>query len=182
MESNLDQIIKGCIANDRRAQEALYKMFFPKMMAMCHRYTSDDDKAIMILNDGFLKVFSNIQNFEGRGSFEGWVRRLVFNCISDFFRKENKYLKLIFFEESEKEVDQVVLDKLFYDDLIKLITKLPGNTHKVFNLYAIEGFSHQEISETLNISEGTSKWHLSEARRKLKILLNTNNSNINHAG
>ncbi len=182
MDDSLRNIIHGCVDNKRSSQEALYKMFFPKMMSMCLRYTSDEDKAMMILNDGFLKVFKKIHTFEYRGSFEGWVRRLVFNSISDFFRKENKYLKLMLFEEAEKETKELVIDKLFYDDLLKLINKLPGNTHKVFNLYAIEGYNHREISEQLGISEGTSKWHLSEARKKLKQLMNLNNTSLNHAG
>jgi len=182
MNSSLTKLIKGCAANQRRAQEELYRLFFPKMIAMCYRYTSDDDRALMIVNDGFLKVFQKIKTFEHRGSFEGWVRRLVFNSISDHFRKEKKYMKLMVFEETEKKSEELVLDRLFYDDLLKLVNKLPGNTHKVFNLYAIEGYNHREISELLHISEGTSKWHLSEARKKLKQLLNSTNLKMNHAG
>lgn len=151
------------------------------MIALCFRYTSDEDKALTMLNDGFLKVFQKINTFEGRGSFEGWVRRLVFNSISDYFRKENKYVKLLLFEEAEKKEENLVLDRLYYNDLLKLVESLPGNTHKVFQLYAIEGYNHREISEMLNISEGTSKWHLSEARRKLKELLISNNQTVKHA-
>lgn len=182
MNSSLSKIISGCVANQRKAQEELYRLFFPKMIAMCYRYTSEEDRALMIVNDGFLKVFQKIGTYESRGSFEGWVRRLVFNSISDHFRKENKYMKLMVFEETEKKSDELVLDRLFYDDLLKLVSKLPGNTHKVFNLYAIEGYNHREISELLKISEGTSKWHLSEARKKLKQLLITANLKLNHAG
>lgn len=182
MNSHLEQVISGCIKNDRRHQEELYKLFFPKMMTMVRRYTTDQDKAISILNDGFLKVFKNIKSYKGSGSFEGWVRRLVFTSISDFFRKENKYLKLMLFEEAEKETNTSALDDLYYDDLLKLVNRLPGNTHKVFNLYAIEGFNHREIGEILEISEGTSKWHLSEARKMLKVLLNMKSKSVNHAG
>ena len=182
MNSSLDQIIKGCIKNNRTSQKALYEKYFAKMLAICFRYTKDEDKALMLLNDGFLKVFKNISKFEKRGSFEGWVRRLVFNCISDHFRKENKYLKVMVFEDAEKKSDDLVLDRIFYDDLIKLVEKLPGNTHKVFTLYAIEGFNHREIGEKVGISEGTSKWHLSEARKKLKELISTENATLNHAG
>ncbi|WP_235295912.1 RNA polymerase sigma factor [Portibacter marinus] len=182
MKSSLDRIIEGCIKNKRKSQQELYNLYFPKMIAMCFRYTSDEDKAMMILNDGFLKVFKNIHTFEFKGSFEGWVRRLIFNCISDHFRKENKYLKLMVFEEKEKRSDELVLDSLFYDDLLRLVNKLPGNTHKVFSLYAIEGFNHKEIAEMLDISEGTSKWHLSEARKKLKAMIRNTKTTINHAG
>ena len=182
MSTSLDNIIKGCIKNNRKSQQELYHLFFPKMIAMCLRYTKDEDKAMIIVNDGFLKVFKNIKKFEFRGSFEGWVRRLVFNCISDHFRKENKYLKMMVFEEQEKNSDEVALDRLFYDDLIDLVNRLPGNNHKVFHLYAIEGFSHREIAEQLMISEGTSKWHLSEARKKLKKMIYNTRLTINHAG
>jgi RNA polymerase sigma-70 factor (ECF subfamily) len=181
MSSSLTKIIEGCILNKRSSQEELYRLFFPKMIAMCFRYTSDEDKALMMVNDGFLKVFQKISTFQNRGSFEGWVRRLVFTSISDHFRKENKYIKLILFEEAEKREDDLVLDRLYYDDLLKLVESLPGNTHKVFQLYAIEGYNHREISELLNISEGTSKWHLSEARKKLKQLVITNNQTFKHA-
>lgn len=181
MSSSLNKIIEGCILNKRTSQEELYRLFFPKMIALCFRYTSDEDKALTMLNDGFLKVFQKINTFEGRGSFEGWVRRLVFNSISDYFRKENKYVKLLLFEEAEKKEENLVLDRLYYNDLLKLVESLPGNTHKVFQLYAIEGYNHREISEMLNISEGTSKWHLSEARRKLKELLISNNQTVKHA-
>jgi RNA polymerase sigma-70 factor (ECF subfamily) len=181
MSSSLTKIIEGCKNNNRSSQEDLYRLYFPKMIAMCFRYTSDEDKALIMVNDGFLKVFQKIGSFENRGSFEGWVRRLVFNCISDYFRKENKYMKLMLFEEAEKREDNLVLDSLFYDDLLKLVNSLPGNTHKVFQLYAIEGYNHREISELLNISEGTSKWHLSEARKKLKKLLIMTNQTVKHA-
>ncbi|GLR20094.1 RNA polymerase sigma factor [Portibacter lacus] len=182
MGSSLDKIISGCIANKRRYQEELYKMYFSKMIAMCLRYTSDQDTAMMVVNDGFLKVFKNIQNFENRGSFEGWVRRIIFTSLSDYFRKENKYLKFMIFEEPEKKSDETILERLFYDDLILLINRLSGNTHKVFSLYAIEGFNHREIAEKLCISEGTSKWHLSEARRKLKEIIKESKATLNHAG
>ena len=177
----IEKLIKACGKNNRRAQERIYRKLFPKMIAMVYRYTTDQDKALMIVNDGFLKMFKNIESYEYKGSFESWVRRLVFNSISDYFRKENKYLKFLIFEEHEKQLDDSVISKLYYEDLINLVDKLEGNTHKVFCLYAIEGFNHREIGELLNISEGTSKWHLSEARKKLKKLINRS-STINHAG
>ena len=182
MSTSLDKIIKGCIANKRQAQEILYKQYFPKMYSLCLSYTRDEDKAMMICNDGFLKVFKNVSAFAHKGSFEGWIRRIIFSSISDFFRKENKYLKMMIFEEAEKNCNEDITDKLYYDDLLKLVNKLPGNTYKVFSLYAIEGYTHKEIGVLLNISSGTSKWHLSEARKKLKDLLQLSKSSINHAG
>ena len=165
------EIIEGCRQNDRRCQEQLYRRFFPTLMGMCMRYTRDEDRALQILNDGYLKVFQNIDRFEASGSLEGWMRRIVFRCLADHFRKENKYLKFIVFDEPEKRQDETALDKLYYDDIIDCVEMLPDRSREVFKLFAIEGYTHKEIGEKLTISEGTSKWHLSEARNKLKQLL-----------
>lgn len=165
------EIIQGCIANDRRYQEVLYRRFFDTMMKMVRRYTTDEDKAIEILNNGFLKVFKKIDTFRGEGSFEGWIRRIVYHSISDFFKKESGYLKFIVLEEAEKDEPQTALHGLYYEDLIQIIEALPERSRQVFSLYAVEGYSHKEIAERLEISEGTSKWHLSNARDQLKKIL-----------
>lgn len=165
------KIIEGCRANDRRYQEELYRTFFNKMLAMCRRYTQDEDQQISIINDGFLKVFKKIDTFKGEGSFEGWVRRLVFTSLSDYFRKENKYLKFMIFDTPDSELKSESEESLYYQDIIKLVDRLPGKTKSVFYKYAIEGYTHKDIGKELGISEGTSKWHLSEARKKLQQLL-----------
>ena len=180
----LDQkeIIKGCIDNDRRSQEVLYKHFFPAMMNMCRRYSSDPDTLLSIINDGFLKVFQNINKFEDRGSLEGWIRKIVFRSLSDHFKKENKYLKLMIFEERDSQMKSNALDELYFEDILELVGQLPTATQKVFRLYAIEGYTHPEVSDLLNISVGTSKWHLSEARKQLKSLIKKNSLLNKHAG
>lgn len=175
------RIIEGCKANDRKCQEELYRTFFNKMLAMCRRYTQDEDQLVSIINDGFLKVFLKIDTFKGSGSFEGWVRRLVFTSLSDFFRKENKYLKFMIFDTPDSVLKSDSEESLYYQDIISLIERLPDKTKEVFHRYAIEGYTHKDIGEELNISEGTSKWHLSEARKKLQILLKERkiyNSNV----
>ncbi|MDF1697449.1 MAG: sigma-70 family RNA polymerase sigma factor [Saprospiraceae bacterium] len=175
------RIINGCKANDRRCQEELYKIFFEKMLSMCRRYTQDEDQQLTIINDGFLKVFKKIDTFKGEGSFEGWVRRLVFTSLSDYFRKENKYLKFMIFETPDSVLKSESEESLYYQDIINLIDLLPGKTKVVFQKYAIEGYTHKDIGIELGISEGTSKWHLSEARKKLQNLLkerNIYNSNV----
>ncbi len=175
------RIIEGCKANDRRCQEELYRIFFDKMLIMCRRYTQDEDQQISIINDGFLKVFKKIDTFKGEGSFEGWVRRLVFTSLSDFFKKENKYLKFMIFDTPDSVLKSKSEETLYYQDVISLIERLPVKTKEVFRKYAIEGYTHKDIGEDLNISEGTSKWHLSEARRKLQQLLKERmiyNSNV----
>ena len=138
---------------------------------MCRRYTQDEDQQLIIINDGFLKVFKNIHSFKGEGSFEGWVRRLVFTSLSDYFRKENKYLKFMIFETHDSILNSESEESLYYQDIINLIDLLPEKTRQVFHKYAIEGYTHKDISTEIGISEGTSKWHLSEARKKLQKLL-----------
>lgn len=174
-------LIEGCKANDRRSQEKLYRLFFPTMLSMCRRYTQDEDRLITIINDGFLKVFKKIDTYQHTGSFEGWVRRLVFTTLSDYFRKENKYIKFMIFDDGENDVSTEAEHNLFYNDIIELVELLPEKSKEVFYKYALEGLKHRQIAEELNISEGTSKWHLSEARKKLKVLLknrNIINSNV----
>jgi RNA polymerase sigma-70 factor (ECF subfamily) len=126
---------------------------------------------MLILNDGFLKVFQNIGKFEGKGSFEGWIRRICFRCLSDHFRKEKSYVQFLMFEDFDKSEYTNALNEIYYEELIQLVDKLPSTTAKVFRLYAIDGFKHREIAELLQISVGTSKWHLSEARNKMKNLI-----------
>lgn len=138
---------------------------------MCRRYTQDEDQLISIINDGFLKVFKRIGSYEAKGSFEGWVRRLVFTSLSDFFRKENKYLKFMIFDTPDTVMRSDSEETLYYQDIIKLMDRLPEKTREVFHKYAIEGYTHKDIGAEMNISEGTSKWHLSEARKKLQQLL-----------
>ena len=140
-------------------------------MRMVRRYTTDDDKALEILNNGFLKVFKKIHTFRSEGSFEGWIRRIIYHSVSDYFKKESGYLKFIVLEDAEQDTPQNALNGLYYDDLISILDELPERSRQVFNLYAVEGYSHREIAEHLEISEGTSKWHLSNARNQLKKLL-----------
>lgn len=129
-----------------------------------------------------LRVFMNIKQYDGRGSFEGWVRRIVFRSLSNHFRKDAKYLKVIFLEEKDKSTyASDALSELYYEDLMSLVDSLPEMMKKVFERYAILGMSHKEIGQELNISDGTSKWHLSKAREKLREKLNNKNRMVNHA-
>ncbi len=174
-------LIEACVRNERAAQEKLYKQYFPKMLQLCFRYTNDRDKAMEIVNNGFLRVFKKIDTFAFAGSFEGWMRKLVFHCISDHFRKENKYINHFVLEEKEKVTTVNALDQLYAEDILDLIANLPSTSQSVFRMFAIEGYSHKEISEKLNFSEGNSKWHLSQARKILKDQL-FNNRNKLYAG
>lgn len=170
------ELIQGCIQNDRKCQELLYKRYFHTMMAMCMKYTRDEDKAMLIMNDGFLKVFQKIGSFRSEGSFEGWIRRLIYHTLADFYKREKNYIRFIQIEEaSQTYTPATQSDSLEFEDLILLLDRIPYRSAEVFKLYAIEGFSHLEIGEKMQISEGTSKWHLSNARERLRTILISEN-------
>lgn len=165
------ELVQGCAANDRRAQEALYRYFFPEMLRMCRKYTRDEDTAIEIVNNGFLRVYKKIHQFEHRGSLEGWIRRLVYHCMADYYRQNARYLHFLILDDHDQSVPANGLDTFFEEDILKAVRTLPAISQEVFRLYAIEGYSHAEIAGALKMSEGTSKWHLSTARQKLRDLL-----------
>jgi len=168
---DINTIIEGCKKNDRSSQELLYRTFFPGMMAMCMRYMDDKDSAAAIVNDGLLKVFTKIDQYKNKGSFEGWIRRIVFHSLSDAVRKNSNYLKFMVFDDYEVGFAPDGLSKLYEEDILKLIERIPAASGNVFSLFAIQGYSHKEIAELKGISVGTSKWHLSEARKKLQQLI-----------
>lgn len=164
-------MIEGCKAGVREAQEKLYKMYYPKMMSMVKRYTNIHQYHLAeeILNNGFLKVFQKVDSFKFEGSFEGWVRRVIYHSIFDYVRANTKYNEKVVFVERDEVIQNNITSNLHYHELLKLVQELTDTTRAVFNMYVMEGLSHREISEALGISEGTSKWHLFEARRVLKI-------------
>lgn len=166
-----EELVKGCIANDRYCQEQLYRKFFPEMMAMCLRRTNDEEEAMSIVNNGFLRVFKKIHLYSFKGSLEGWVRRLIWHSLADYFRERQKYLRFLVFEERDAPHDSHPAYQLFAEDILKMVDALPPASAEVFRLYAIEGYTHTEIGEQLGISSGTSKWHLSVARQKLRQMI-----------
>ncbi len=163
-----EEIVKGCTDNQRSAQEQLYRHFFPIMERMVLRHTQDDDKIIDILNDGFLRVFQKIHLYNFSGSFEGWIRRIMYHSISNYFRKYKNDLKFLIYDDINHDGVQKAQHDLYYQDLVGLIDKLPEKHMKVFHLYAIEGFEHKEISEKLNMNNNTCRWYLAEARKLLQ--------------
>ena len=167
-KNTVEDVIQGCINNERKAQETLYKEFFPAMMSMCYRYTHDPDKAIEIVNNGFLRVFQKIHLFKHEGQLGGWIRKIVFHALSDYFRSRQSSVRFMVIEDREYSVNPSANEQLYYDDLMDLVNGLPRTTKNVFIKYAIEGYNHREIGEIFNISEGTSKWHLNNARKLLK--------------
>ncbi|MDF2436043.1 MAG: polymerase, sigma-24 subunit, subfamily [Bacteroidota bacterium] len=172
---NEHEIIKGCLKNDRASQKALYEQYYSKMLGVCLRYAKDKDEAKDILHEGFLKVFNSLKNFNGSGSFEGWIRRIMANTSIDHLRKNKQnYLIVSTVYANEKasnmidEIDEDELINIDKEEILKAVQELTPAYRTVFNLYVIEEFTHREIAEMLDISEGTSKSNLSKAKFNLK--------------
>jgi RNA polymerase sigma factor (sigma-70 family) len=167
-----DDIIKGCIANDRPSQEKLYRLLSPAMYGVCLQYASDADEANDFMQEGFIKVFIKLKSFRGDGSFEGWVRRIMVNTALQFLRKKKKMFiaNEIVAETADFETGGVNFD-LEAEDLLRMVQKLPDNQRMVFNLFAIEGYNHAEISRMTGLPENTSKSHLHRARTALKEMI-----------
>lgn len=142
------------------------------MLSICLRYTNDIDWAKDLLNEGFMKIFSNINKYEDKGSFEGWMKRIMVNHVIDELRKNKKHSVLNHanedWEYGNQATDNAGLENLKKEDLLKLFNELAPKTKMAFGMYAIEGFKHKEIAEKLNMSIETSKWHIKEARKHLK--------------
>lgn len=164
----MEELIQGCIRNERSAQEKVYKLFYPRMMALVKRYIDQDMQAEEVLNNGFLRAFQKVEQYTFQGSFEGWLRKIVFHAVSDYVKQNTKYNEKVVLAEKDQLIHKDHADRLYYNELLELVQNLPGATRAVFNMYVMEGFSHKEIGKCLGISEGTSKWHLSEGRRILK--------------
>ena len=163
--TNLEDCIRKCSSGDCKAQTALYNHFAPKMFGVCLRYSKDTTEAEDALQEGFIRIFTKIDQFGYKGSFEGWMRRIMVNQCFEKFRK-NSHLypveDMVVYEGVSFAEDTI--SGISADDLLKIIQELPPRYKMVFNLYAIEGYSHQEIGKMMNISEGTSKSNLSRAR------------------
>lgn len=161
------ELIQLAVENNRKAQQQIFAQFSPKMLGVCRQYIKDIHQSEDVMITAFMKVFANLKNFQNNGSFEGWIRRIMVNeCIS-FIRvqKKVKYIEdETYFEESFNNIES----QFSIDDIQFLIDSLPDGYKMVFNLYAIEGYKHQEIASMLGINEGTSKSQLSHARRILQ--------------
>jgi RNA polymerase sigma-70 factor (ECF subfamily) len=174
VSQHLANIIKASIKGDGKSQKQLYQMFASRLFGLCLRYASNEDEAKDLLQEGFIKIFENLKQYKHKGSFEGWMRRIMINTAMENFRKSSHFL--LYDNEAKMESVQVkyehVIEELSKKDLLKMIQSLTPQYRTVFNLYAIEGYTHQEIAERLNISEGTSKSNLSRAREMLKKKIN----------
>jgi RNA polymerase sigma-70 factor (ECF subfamily) len=168
-----EQLVKKCVSGDNSAQKKFYDLFARKMMGVCLRYANSHEEAQDVLQDGFIKVFNKLPDFESKGSLEGWVRRIMVNTALDAYRKAKKH-------QNNVDVDSVgfmlekkdfIIESINAEDLLNIIKTIPEGYRVVFNLFAIEGYSHKEIAERLGVSESTSKSQFSRAKKMLRKLL-----------
>lgn len=165
---SLNQLIRKCKLQDRKAQEELYRRYSGKLFLLCLKYSSDRQQAQDTLQEGFLKIFENLDQYSGKGSFEGWMSRITINTALKKFRDQTVYLSIEEDYIEDPEDFQVDEEQVELSELIRFIQELPERYRHVFNLFVMEGYSHQEISEMLKISPGTSKSNLARARLKLQ--------------
>jgi RNA polymerase sigma-70 factor (ECF subfamily) len=177
----IDTIINGCRQGDRKAQEQLYKDYYQAMVSLCLRYTKNGEDAVEVLNNGFLKVFKNIQRYDPQqAGLYTWIRTIVINSCLDFIKAKQKQGSFQELDEAlEVQIPADVVNRMKAGELLQLIRGLAPATQAVFNLYVMEGYNHREISGLLGISIGTSKWHLSEARKNLQQMIKQQNREIN---
>jgi RNA polymerase sigma factor (sigma-70 family) len=169
--SEVNKIINGCLAGDRRDQELLYRRHASKLYAVCLQYSGNDEEARDILQEGFIKIFENLPSYKHEGSFEGWMRKITVNTALEKFRSKHNLYRVDDIDqipELDAEPDTEDYAGLEANDLLDIIRELPPKYRVVFNLYALEGYSHKEIGKMVNISEGTSKSNLSRARSILQ--------------
>lgn len=170
---DLKKIIEECASGDVRAQEMLYRKFAPKMFGVCLRYSKDSTEAEDNLQEGFIKVFTNIQKFRHEGSLEGWIRRIMVNASLEKFRKQTIMYAVDDVSVFETpDFSDEILSNISANELLKLVQELSPRYRMVFNLFVMEGMSHQEISEEMKITTGTSKSNLARARDILKRKVN----------
>ena len=172
---------EGCLRNDRKQQELLYKTLAPRMLAVCMRYAHDKDEAQDILQEGFIKMFKNADKYRGDGNLEGWIRRIMVRCAISRYRKLKPMVLVEDFGEENSGYDSGYnAHGLEAKELMGMIQSLPQTYRSVFNMYAIEGYSHQEIGNTLGITELLSRTNLHRARNILKDMVNKLTSNEAH--
>lgn len=165
-----EQLIEGCKQGKRIAQKELYEIYSRKMMGVCLRYVGDRETARDLLQDGFVKVFTCMDSYSGIGSFEGWMRKIFVNCALEYLRKSDVLRESTDLDNTAEliETDGSAVSNMSAAELMKLVEELPAGFRTVFNLFAIEGYSHKEISEMMNITESTSRSQFTRAKQLLQ--------------
>lgn len=175
LKTELDNIIKGCHNNDRKSQKALFERYYGLFLSIVMRYIKSKDEAEEVLNQGFLKIFTKIDSYKGKGSFEGWMKRIIVNTSLDYLKSLKDFTDDEIDDYTSYEYDLYTLNEAIsnmqVEVIIDKIKELPAMSRAVFNLYVMEDFKHKEIAEKLGISEGTSHWHLQNAKKKLAKIL-----------
>ncbi|MCB9195358.1 MAG: sigma-70 family RNA polymerase sigma factor [Flavobacteriales bacterium] len=172
-----EQLIEACLNGDARAQKMLFQNFGPKLYAVCLRYSKSEEEAQDMLQDGFVKIFEKLLSYKGEGSFEGWMRRIMVNTCLDEIRRTKKFQSNVDVEDFSYSLtdNETVLDDLAAKDLLKILQRIPMGYRTVFNLYVIEGYSHKEIADELEITVSTSKSQFSRAKAMLREILSKQN-------
>lgn len=172
-------IISRCLNNDKKAHEEFYKILYRMLIGVCWRYAGNKEKAVEYMNLGFVRILMNLKQYKDHIPFDLWARRVVINTIINEFNREKKWQEKTRSIENKEQViaaDKDLTD--FQEDMIELIKEkiplLPPMTARVFNLYAIDGYVHQEIAKMLGITEGTSAWHYSEAKKRIRQMIGVN--------
>ncbi|MDR0835650.1 MAG: sigma-70 family RNA polymerase sigma factor [Tannerella sp.] len=167
------QLVKGCIECERKAQKALYDKYSRQMMSVCLRYVKETETARDLLQDGFILVFSNIDKYKGDGALDAWVRRIFVNCALEHLRKYDILKESIDIEDDMVSgmVDESTVSRMTAAELMDCVGSLPEGYRTVFNLFAVEGYSHKEIGEMIGISENTSRSQYMRARQKLREMI-----------
>ena len=176
MTEKIKDIITGCIAGNRNCQSDLYKLFSPKMMIVCLRYSKNLEEAEEILQDGFIRVFKFIGQFKNEGSFEGWVRKIMVNCALQKLRSQVNLRPVISLnaESHDETFQNTIVENMNGKEMMQMVQELSPAYRMVFNLYHFEGYKHREIAELLGVGEGTSKSNLAQAKRILQNAVNKN--------
>jgi len=169
------EVVSGCQTKDPHYQQILYKQYYKKMYGVCLRYTDNEADAMDILQEGFIKVFQQIAKFEGRGSLEGWIRRIMIHQAIQHYRKQSRYLMVNFENADIIEDKTCIVSSLSQAEILSYIQALPVGYRTIFNLYVVEGYTHEEIAKKLNIAPGTSKSQLARAKQFLRKRINHSN-------
>lgn len=171
-EQKIEALVKACKKGKRDSQKELYKLFYSYGMSICLRYSQNREEAQEILNDGFVKVFNNLDKYDLNLSFKGWLRRILINSAIDYYRKHHKHQHTLEIVQDQYLDDAPdALHNLSVEEIMNLVQQLSPAYRMVFNLYVLEGYKHHEIAEELNITVGASKSNLAKARMKLRSML-----------
>ena len=171
-ELEIKQLITKCLEQDRSAQRLLYKTFYGFAKAICLRYSNNSYEAAEIINEGFFKVFKNLDRYTNHYSFKPWLAKIMVNTSIDYYRNNSKTALFEDLDSVNQATNEVSVEsKMNYHDLLAMVQRLSPAYRAVFNMFAIDGYSHEEISKVLNINTGTSKSNLFKARAKLKEMI-----------